>query len=104
MNLTWKKVVAIAGGITITIAAADVIVEKANSVQMDIEAETWRKGHILTESERFKADRIDRVERESNRIEYDLLDESLKIKEIDFLKRQLIKNDKKIECIQRDEC
>ena len=104
MDLTWKKLVAIAGGLVAVIAAADVIVEKAGTVQMDIEAEVWRKGHILTEAQKFKADRIDRVERENNRIDFDLLDESLKIKEIDFLKRQLIKNDKKIECIQRDEC
>jgi len=102
--ITWKKAVSAAVGLVAIVAAADVVIDKAGTMQTDEEAQTWRDGHVLTEAEKFKADRIDRVERESDRIEYDLLDEELKIKEIDFLKRQLIRNDKKVECIRNDKC
>ena len=102
--ITWKAAVSAAVGLVAIIAAADVVIDKAGSVQTDEEAYVWRSGHVLTEAEKFKADRIDRVERESDRIEYDLLDETLKIKEVDFLKRQLNKNDLKIKCIQDDKC
>ena len=101
---TWQKAVAAAVGITAVIGAIQLVVAVAGEVQTDGEAQIWREDHVLTEAEKFKADRIDRVERENDRIEYDLLDEGLRIKEIDFLNRQLKKNDAKIKCIQEGTC
>lgn len=100
----WTKVVAWSMGLTAVFGAISLIVATAGEIQTDQEAKTWRQGHVLTEAQKFKADRVDRIERENARIEYDLLDEKLNIKEIDFLKRQIIKNDAKIVCIQDETC
>ena len=102
--ITWKKAVSAAVGLVAIVAAADVAIEKASSVQTDEEAQIWRSDHILTEAEKFKADRVDRVQRESDRVEYDLLDSTLLPEQKAFMERQLIKNDKKIECIRDDKC
>jgi hypothetical protein len=104
MDITWPKIVAIAAGITVVIGAGKLVLTEASEIQTDSEAKIWRSGHVLTEDQRFTADRVDRVQRESDRLEYDLLDIGLTIKEIDFKKRQLIKNDAKIACIQDKTC
>ena len=104
MNITWQKVTAAAVGFVAIVGAIQLSVSLASEVQTDKEAQTWRADHMLTEAEKFKADRIDRVERESDRVEYDLLDSSLTVPQIDFKKRQLEKNDAKITCIRDETC
>ena len=101
---TWQKIVSGAVGLVAVVAAGDLVIDKASSMQTDKEAQEWRQGHILTEAEKFKADRVDRVQRESDRLEYDLLDNKLTPEQKTFKQRQLNKNDKKIECIRNDKC
>ena len=106
MNVTWKKITGWASGLLVlgALLGAFISLTAAGPLQTDKEAQVWQKSHVLTEAEKFKADRVDRVERESVRIKYDLLDETLSIKKIDFMKRQLIENDTKIKCIRADTC
>ena len=51
-----------------------------------------------------KFDRVDRVQREIDRIDYELLTTELSQKQKDYLKTKRGDLVKKIECIQKDEC
>ena len=104
MNITWKKVTAIAVGFVAIVGAIQLSVTLASEVHTDTEAEVWRSDHILTEAEKFKLDRIDRVTRENDRLEYDLIEPGLSPEQKAFKERQIIKNDKKIDCIRADTC
>ena len=103
--MDWKKPVVIAAGLTTVLTVGALMRENVElGLQTDEEAQVWRSDHILTEAEKFKVDRIDRVTRESDRIEYDLLDDNLAFPQRSFKERQLLKNDAKIKCIQEDKC
>ena len=100
----WTKIVAVAVGLAAIIGAGQLIIALASDVQMDVEADQWREIHTLTESQKFKAERVDRVETENNRLEYELLTPELKPEQKTFIERQIIKNDAKIKCVQEDTC
>lgn len=100
----WQKIVAGATGFTVLVAAINIVVGWASEIQYDKEAQIWRSDHVLTEAQKFKADRIDRVQRENDRLEYDLLDNTLSVEQRQFKTRQIEKNDKKIECIREGTC
>jgi len=100
----WTKLVAMAVGLAAIIGAGQLIIALASDVQMDVEAEQWRESHILTESQKFKAERVDRVETENNRLEYELLSPELRTEQKAFIERQILKNDAKIKCVQEDTC
>ena len=100
----WKILTAWAAGIVAIITAATLIIATAGEVQTDQEAEVWRQGHVLTESEKFKAERVDRVQQMNIDIEYDLLDGSLLPEQNAFKQRPMSKNDAKVLCIQNDKC
>jgi hypothetical protein len=104
MNITWQKVTAVAVGFVAIVGAIQLSVGLASEVQTDSEAKVWRSDHVLTEAEKFKLDRIDRVTRENDRLEYDLIEPGLSTEQVKFKERQIIKNDKKIECIRADTC
>jgi hypothetical protein len=101
----WKKVTGWAAGILALGAVFTAVIglTSAGPLQTDEEASKWQDQHVLTEAEKFKADRIDRVQRENDRIEFQLLD-PLPVEKVTFLKRQIEKNDKKIECIRAETC
>lgn len=100
----WKWIVGTAVGLGAIIGTGQLIVALAGEVQTDNEAEIWRSDHVLTEAEKFKIERVDRVQRESDRIEYDLLDPKLTEPQVKFKERILLKNDAKIACIRDDKC
>ena len=100
----WKIIVAVAVGLGAIIGTGQLIVALASEVQTDKEAEGWRTQHILTEAQKFKKERIDRVETENTRLEYELLDSSLAPEQKEFKQRWILKNDSKIKCIQDDTC
>ena len=58
----------------------------------------------ISDREAHNNDRVDRVERESDRIEKENLNPDLPQVDRDWNARQLEKNDKKIECIRKYEC
>ena len=104
----WKKVlgglVAIAIGLVAIVGAIDLTVDRVAAIQTDKEATTWRKGHELTEAEKFKNDRVDRLERENQRIRRQLANPNIE----DWDKEQLIldrnENLEKVKCIRADRC
>ena len=51
-----------------------------------------------------KQDRVDRVKREIDRIDYDLLSEDLSARQREYLENKRRDLAKQIECIRRDEC
>lgn len=104
MEITWQKITAAAVGFTAIVGAVTLSISLASELHTDTEASVWRSDHILTEAEKFKVDRVDRVTRESDRLEYDLLEHGLTTEQKEFKQRQILKNDKKIDCIQADTC
>ena len=100
----WKKIVAVAAGIITLVAVVDLAIERVSAIQTDKEATTWRKQHELTQAEKDKAMRIDRLETENQRIRRQLANPNIEAwdKEQAILDRD--ENIKKIDCIRADRC
>ena len=62
MNKVFAGVAGIAVGLGAIWAVITTTIDTVSAVQTDKEAEVWRSGHELTEAEKFKVDRIDRVQ------------------------------------------
>ena len=100
----WKKIAAIAAGLIAIVAAVDLTIDRVSAIQTDTEPTTWRKGPELNEAEHFKTDRVDRLERENQRIRRQLANPNIE----DWDKEQLIldrnENLEKVKCIRADRC
>ena len=68
------------------------------------DADEWREIHTISQNEKFKNDRVDRLERENARYERDLLVGGMPTNEREWIKTQIDKNNAKIKCIREDKC
>jgi hypothetical protein len=108
---TWSDISTLVKAITTTfvavVAALAILWGWGGMLQTDAEAQEHVDDFVDYQKQQFKAskyDRVDRVQREIDRIDFQLLTDDLPAKKIKYLDKKRADSEKKIICIQRDEC
>jgi len=116
--IAWKKLsrvqkvlTGIAASVVAVVTLAGFIVAAYSHFMTDAEA-AEQHSEITDSVESYQAqqyradkqDRVDRINREINRLEYDLLDTEMTTQQREYKKRLIGRQEKKIECIQADQC
>jgi hypothetical protein len=89
------------------VAALAIIWGWGGLLQTDAEAQEHKDDFVDYQQQQFKAskyDRVDRVQREMDRIDFQLLTDDLPQKKVKYLEKKRADSVDKIKCIQRDEC
>jgi hypothetical protein len=97
----WTSMITgIAAVLVILFAAYSHFQTDAEAAQHNDKFESYQEQQFVSD----KFDRVDRVEREIARIDYQLISDDLTLKQIDYLKFKRADLKDKIKCIQEENC
>jgi len=99
-----RAVTVIVGALVLVFGMLASIITGYGLIQFDAEAAEWRDQHVATQATKEKNTRIADLEQRNTDYDFQLLSGGLTKSQIDFINKQIKKNEKTIECIRRDQC
>jgi hypothetical protein len=111
LSRAQKVLTGIAASLAAVVAIAGFVAAGYSHFMTDVEAQEQHQ-EITDDFQDYqkqqyvadKQDRLDRVQREVDRLEYDLLDAELTVEQREYKKRLINRQEAKTVCIQEDKC